>query len=102
MELETIFWARMRALKVNHGGRISALEDRSTSSSQRSDERWQRIKWLGEAAPKIVGLLRVLYHTWPLILAAATAAWMFLLPGLRWLWRLLSSGLAWLAGLGSA
>lgn len=100
MELETIFWARMRALKVNHGGRLSALEDRSNSSLQRSDERWQKIKWLSEVAPKIVGLLRVLYHTWPLILAALTAGWMFLLPGLRWLWRLLSSGLAWLAGLG--
>ena len=101
MELETIFWARLRALKANHGARISVLEGHSTSSLQRSDERWQKIKWLSEVAPKIVGLLRVLFHISPLIIAGATAAWMFLLPGLRWLWRLLSSSLAWLAGLGA-
>ena len=102
MELEGIFWARLRALKANHGARISVLEGHSTSSLQRSDERWQKIKWLSEAAPKIVGLLRVLYHMLPLILAAAAATWTLALPGLRWLWRLLSSGLAWLAGLGIA
>lgn len=100
MELEQIFWARLRALKTNHGGRISALEDLSTQSLRRSDDRWSKIKWWAELAPKVGGLLRVLYQTWPLILAGLAAMWTLVLPGLRWLWRLLSSGLAWLAGLG--
>ncbi len=99
VELESIFWARLRALKQNHGERISTLEDHSTALSQRSDSRWQEIKHWAELAPKIVGLLRVLYHTWPLLIAAAAAVWTLVLPGLRYLLRLLYSGLGYLAGL---
>ena len=102
MELEAIVLARLRVLKENHGGRISALEDRSSSSSQRSDERWSKIEWWAEKAPKIVGLLRVIYGIWPLLVLAGVAIWTQLLPGLRWLGRLISSVLAWLAGLGIA
>lgn len=102
MELEPIFWGRLRVLMVRTAsleGRVLTLEDRSTQSSQRSDSRWQQIRGIAEVAPKIIGLLRLLWHTWPLILAAAAAMWTLVLPGLRWLLRLLSSGLAWLVGL---
>ncbi len=100
MELESIYWARQRWLKLNHGGRLATLEDLSAKSLQRSDDRWQRIKWLAEMAPKILSLLRVLYTIWPLVLAAGAFSWTLLLPAARWLWRWASSGLAWLAGLG--
>lgn len=103
MELESIFWGRLRVLQTRTKsleGRVSTLEDRSTLSSQTSADRWGQIKWAAEWAPKIVWFLRLLYQTWPLILAAAAAIWTLVLPGLRWLWRLASSGLAWLAGLG--
>jgi hypothetical protein len=103
MELESIFWARLRVLKTqttSHDGRISTLEDRSIQSSPTSADHWERISSMAEIATKIVGLLKLLYHMWPLLALAAAAIWTLLLPGLRWLWRVLSSGLAWLAGLG--
>ncbi len=102
MELESIFWGRLRVLMTRTAsleGRVSTLEDRSTQSSAKSDNRWQQVKDLAELAPKIIGLLRLLWHTWPLILAAVAAVWTLVLPGLRWLLRALSSGLAYLAGL---
>lgn len=102
MELQTIWEWRLRVVQARNTSlewRVAALEDRSTTSSARSDNRWDQVKWLAEWAPKLIGLLRVLYHTWPLILAGAAAAWTLVLPGLRWLFRLIYSGLGYLAGL---
>ncbi len=102
MELESIFWGRLRVLMTrttNLEGRVSVLEDRSTTSSERSDNRWQQIKDIAELAPKIIGLLRLLWHTWPLFLALGAAIYTLILPGLRWLLRACYSALGWLAGL---
>ncbi len=102
MELKTIWEWRLRVLMTrttNLEGRVSALEDRSMQLSQRSDSRWQKIEWWAEFTPKAIGLLRLLWHTWPLILALGAAIYTLILPGLRWLLRALYSGLGWLAGL---
>jgi hypothetical protein len=100
MELESIYWARLRALgtrTTSLDGRISILEDRLTPSSPTSADRWERIKWLATIAFRVIGFLSRHWGGLTLIMAAA---WTLALPLLRWLWRELSSGLAWLVGLG--
>ena len=68
MELEGIFWARLKALKtqaaisdgriMTNDGRITILEGRLIQSSQTSVDRWDQVKWLAEWAPKFLGLVR--------------------------------------------
>ena len=88
MELEMIFWARQRRLQerlVNHDGRITTLEDHSTQSSAKSDNRWKQIKWLAELTEPAASIIGFIGRHWGVITLIATAIW----TGLRWLLRML-------------
>ncbi len=91
MDLEQIWAGRLRVLQTRTTsleGRVTALEDLSTKSLQRSDDRWSQIKRLAEMtglAGRIIGLLA---RHWGVITLGATATW----AGLRWLFRTLLMG----------
>ncbi len=98
MELETIWGWRLRVLMARTTsleGRVSTLEDLSTKSLQRSDNRWQQVRGLAELAGSIGSIVGALARHWGLLLLAATTIWAFVLPGLKWVWRAIS----YLAGL---
>lgn len=95
-ELENIWAARLRIVKLavaNHESRITALE---TSGRRRSIPWSKLIRHL----KTIATVASFLYRTWPLWVTIATAAWTIVLPGLRWVWALISSGVAYLVAAG--
>ncbi len=100
MELEPIFWGRLRVLQVRTTsleGRVSTLEDRSTKSSQRSDSRWDQVKWLAEMTVPLGSIIGFLARYWGLLILVVTTVWAIVLPVLRWLWLHLISSLGYFA-----
>ena len=91
MELETIFWARLKALRTqtaSHDGRISILEDRSTPSSQTSGNLWEKLKTLAELSVPVGSILGFLGRHWGLIILIPSAAW----AAVKWLWKAFQLG----------
>ena len=86
MELESIFWGRLRVLQVRTTsleGRVSTLEDQSTKLSQRSDDRWSQVKRLAELTVPVGTIIQFLARNWGVATLVATAVW----TGARWLLR---------------
>ncbi len=102
MELETIFWGRLRVLQTRTTsleGRVATLEDRSMTSSARSDNRWDQVKWLAEMTVPLGSIIGFLARYWGLLILVVTTLWALVLPSLVWLWRALTSSIAYLASM---
>ena len=102
MELESIFWGRLRVLNTRTTrleGRVSTLEDQSTKLSQRSDDRWSQVKRLAELTVPLGSIIGFLARYWGLLILVVTPLWALALPSLLWLWRALTSSIGYLAGM---
>ncbi len=86
MELESIFWGRLRVLMTRTAsleGRVSTLEDRSIKLSQRSDDRWSQVKRLAELTVPVGTIIQFLARNWGVATLVVTGIW----TGARWLLR---------------
>jgi hypothetical protein len=102
MELEPIFWGRLRVLQTRAAsleGRVATLEGHAHQLAQRSDERWRQVRWLADLTVPIGHIISGLARHWGLLILALTTVWAFVLPALRWLWQALTASIGYLSGL---
>ena len=104
-ELETIWAARLRVVRVilhGHESRITALETKTSppqpSRSPRSSINWPRL-W--KRAKSSAGAISFLFRHWGIIAAGITMAWAFILPTLKWIWRFIVGFVGYVIGAGS-
>ncbi len=100
MELEAIFWARLRVLKTqtaSHDGRLSTLESRSDQPSTKSAGLLPWIRRLSDLTVPLGTIIGFLARHWGLLILALTTLWALVLPVLRWLWLHLTSSAGYFA-----
>ena len=102
-ELETIWAARLRVVRVilhGHESRITALETRNLPrpGSPPSSINWRRLLKPIKAS---FGAISFLVRHWGILSAAAVAIWIAVLPTLKWIWRFIVGFVGYVIGAGS-
>ena len=101
-ELENIWSARLRVVRVmlaGHESRITALETRNLPrpGSPPSSINWRRLLKPIKAS---FGAISFLVRHWGMLSIAAVAVWAVVLPILQYLWKLITGFIAYVASVG--
>ena len=102
-ELENIWAARLRVVRLivdGHESRITALETKTSPppGPKPSPFKWPRL-W--KRIKSSMGAVSFLFRHWGIIAAGITMAWAFILPTLKWIWRFIVGFVGYVIGAGS-